>query len=129
MSDAKQVLSKLDFLTVAQFLHYVEAEARLQDFATHAVYSFQVVPKGLDALLKRKKKLLKMLNKNNQKLAEWVELYHPEGDAKERAVLRSLYYQTRISIQIVSRHVEVAEDLILQDLLSKKRTNTLEEAV
>lgn len=127
MSNTKQVLSNLEFLTVAQFLHYVEREARLEEFATDAVYSFQVVPKGLDALLKRKKKLLKTLNKNNQKLAEWVELYRPNGDAKEKAVLRSLYYQTRISIQIVSRHVEAAEDLILQDLLSKKRADILEE--
>lgn len=127
MPDARQVLSNLEFLTVAQFLRYVETEARLEEFSTDAVYSFQVVPKGLDALLKRKKKLLKTLNKNNQKLAEWVELYHPPGDAKEKAVLRSLYYQTRISIQIVSRHVEAVEDLILQALLSKEETNVLKE--
>lgn len=127
MPDARQVLSNLEFLTVAQFLRYVETEARLEEFSTEAVYSFQVVPKGLDALLKRKKKLLKTLNMNNQKLAEWVELYHPQGDAKEKAVLRSLYYQTRISIQIVSKHVEAAEDLILQALLSKEETNVLKE--
>lgn len=127
MPDARQVLSNLEFLTVAQFLRYVETEARLEEFSTEAVYSFQVVPKGLDALLKRKKKLLKTLNMNNQKLAEWVELYHPQGDAKEKAVLRSLYYQTRISIQIVSKHVEAAEDLILQALLSKEETNILKE--
>lgn len=122
MSDAKQVLSNLEFLTVAQFLHYVGAEAGLEEFATDGVYSFQVVPKGLDALLKRKKKLLKTLNKNNQKLAEWVELHHPDTDAKERAVLRSLYYQTRTSIQIVSRHITVAENLIQQELFSKEET-------
>lgn len=125
MSKKKTVLSNLEFLTVAQFLHYVEAEARLQEFATGAVYSFQVVPRGLDSLLARKKKLLKILEANNQKLAEWVEVYFPKGDAKEKAVLRSLYYQTRISIQIVLRHIRVAERLIDEAELATKSDEPL----
>lgn len=125
MSDEPQALANLEFLTVAEFLHYVEVEARLEEFATGDVYSFQVVPRGPEFLLAKKRRLLKKLEKNNQKLAEWVEVHHPKGDAKEKAVLRSLYYQTRISIQIVLRHIRVVERLIDQEHLSTKTEEPL----
>lgn len=125
MSDDKQVLANLEFLTVAEFLHYVETEAQLQELSTSAIYSFQVVPRGLESLLTRKQTLLKKLEGNNQRLAEWVELHHPKGDAKEKAILRSLYYQTRISIQIVLRHIRVVERLIDQANLSTKLAEPL----
>lgn len=103
-------LSDFEWASVAQYLVYVSSAADLVEFNTSDVYSFAIAMDGVKKVIRRKERILTLLEGNMKQLERFVGRHSDELGDDEKSVLRSLYVQYKGAVQIVREHLVVARE-------------------
>ena len=104
-------MAELGFVSVAKFLHFVEAKAGLTEVNTSAIFSFNLTTDGAEGLVRRKHAIIDVLNSNNDKIRAWAKMSGLDPLSKEMVVLRSMYVVNKQYIQMCRNHAGTAEQL------------------
>lgn len=105
-------LSDFEWASVAQYVVYISSIAGLAEVNSRYVVDFPLGRLGSDRLLKRKQRVLFLLESNMKRVERFVGEHRSELNDNERAVLRTMYMQYKSNAETVKGHIEVASQCI-----------------
>lgn len=105
-----RLLSLCDFewASVATYIVYFSSVAGLAEVNSDHVISFPLGRLGPEMLLKRKERVLTVLEGNRASIERFVGDRRDDLSEDELAVIRTLYLQYKASIETVRGHIEIA---------------------
>ena len=110
MTDLKLIpISSFQWASVAQYMVYISGAAGLYEINTDHVICFPLVRLGAERLLNQKRKVLRLLNSNLQALERFAGAHKDDLEETEMSVIRGLYRQTKMWVELVEDHVKTAE--------------------
>lgn len=115
MGDAKLLsISHFEWASVAQYIVYVSAVANLVEIDDSCVHSFRLSVYGPGGLVKRKTKMLSILEGNIARLERFVATFKESLEPVELVVIRGIYRSHMDCVSIVKRHIDIAKSQPIQ---------------
>lgn len=107
MSDKSPLkrLADFEWASATQYITYVSSVAKLSEINSSHVISLPLARMEPTKLLKQKRHVLSLLERNRENLERFVRERKSQLDDHEKAVLRSLYVQYNGNIETVEAHV------------------------
>lgn len=102
-------LSEFEWASVAQYMIYIASVAHLAEVNNDHVISFPLARIGPERLLRRKQKVLAVLELNTGNIERFVGSHSDDLEDGELSVLRTMYMQYRNGAVIVREHIRVVE--------------------
>ena len=110
MTDLKLVsISSFQWASVAQYMVYISGAAGLHEINTDHVYSFPLARMGGERLVNQKRKVSGLLSENLQSLERFAGCHKDDLEESEMSVIRGLYRQTKMWIELIEGHINTAE--------------------
>lgn len=102
-------ISSFQWASVAQYMVYISGAAGLYEINTDHVYCFPLARLGSERLVNQKRKVLGLLRSNIQSLEQFAGCHKDDLEETEMSVIRGLYRQTKMWIELVEGHISTAE--------------------
>lgn len=111
-------LADFEWASVAQYLVYIEATAKLKPLSEAQIYNFPLARLGPEKLIAQKRRTKHSIEANLSNLASFVGKFSDDMTDEEKVVLRSLYRTIKGSLETVTEHLETAKGLKKLDQLT-----------